>query len=205
MKTVQTMLCQLTDTKTIMQELCETMRQIDAEFLRAEDKFITAVSNLEKELNNGVTPSLSEFIAAKETALVAEIIYISWQGIQLNMDIFNAPVNRLRLQGSFEDLHRENCLGMLPMVCKSRNTIIAFGNAIRDYHKEMMDQVDNITNYYSYLQTVGFKLVHYFGFCFADRFLPYVIPGYISNPMDTLSYKNNLKKYLEVDIDRLEK
>lgn len=204
MKTVQTILHQLTDPRTIMQELCETMRQIDPEFSKAEEKFLSAVSNLEQELEESVTPSLGEFISAKEKALVSEIIFVGWQGIQLNINIFNVPINRMMLQWDFEDLYRENCLGMLPMVSKTRNIIAAFYSAIEKSDKEIIDQVNEITNYYSYLQTVGFKIVHYFGFCFADRFLPYVIPGYISNPVDTISYKNNLKKHIGLDVDCLE-
>lgn len=205
MKTVQTILRQLTDPTTIMKELCETMRHIDPEFSTVEHKFLAAVSNLERELEDSISPSISEFISAKEMTLAAEVIFIGWQGFQLNIDIFKAPINRVMLQGDFEQLHRENCLGMLPMVCKARKTTTAFYDAIRESHKEIIDQVDDITNYYSYLQTVGFKIVHYFGFCMADGFLPYVIPGYISNPVDTLSYKNNLEKLLEVDLDYLEK
>ena len=205
MKTVRTILHQLTDTKTIMQELCETMRHIDPEFSKAEAKFLSAVSNLEKELDDNITPSFSEFISAKEMALVAEVIFVGWQGIQLNINIFNAPINCMLLQGNFEYLHRENCLGMLPMVRETRNTISAFYNAIAGSNKEIIDQVNDITNYYSYLQTVGFKLVHYFGFCFADEFLPYIIPGYSSNPVARISYKNNLRKYMGVSVDCIEK
>ena len=205
MKTVQTILRQLTNPTIIMQELCEIMRHVDPEFLIVENKFLAAVSNLERELEDSISPPISEFISAKEMTLAAEVIFIGWQGFQLNIDIFKAPINRVMLQGDFEELHRENCLGMLPMVCKARKTITAFYDAIRKSRKEIIDQVDDITNYYSYLQTVGFKIVHYFGFCMADGFLPFVIPGYISNPVDTLSYKNNLEKFLEVDFDYLEK
>ncbi len=205
MKTVQTILRQLTNPTIIMQELCEIMRHVDPEFLIVENKFLAAVSNLERELEDSITPSISEFISAKEMTLAAEVIFIGWQGFQLNIDIFKAPINRVMLQGDFEELHRESCLAMLPMVYKSKNTITAFYDAIRERHKEIIDQVDDITNYYSYLQTVGFKIVHYFGFCLADGFLPYIIPGYISNQVDTLSYKNNLKKLLKVDLDYLEK
>ena len=99
MKTVQTMLGQLTDPKTIMAEIRETLRTIDPEFFDTEVKYLAAASNLEKELGNSITPSVGEFLSAKEDEFVSEIIYIGWQGFQLNMDIFHAPINAIMLRG----------------------------------------------------------------------------------------------------------
>ena len=205
MKTVQTILQQLTDPDTIMAELCDTLRIIDPKFLDTEAKFLAAASNLEKELGGGITPSVSDFLAAKEQEFAAEIIYIGWQGFQLNMDIFNAPINARMLRGDYEELHRESRLGTLPMARKSRETIHAFYEVMREHHRDKMDLTDDITNFYSYLQTTGYKLAHYFGFRLADQFLPYVIPGYTSDSVDTMYYQSNLRKYLNINIERLDK
>lgn len=97
MKTVQTILGQLTDPKTIMAEIRDTLRLIDPEFFDTEVKYLEAVSNLEKELGDSMKPSVSEFLAAKEEEFASEIIYIGWQGFQLNMDIFHAPINAMML------------------------------------------------------------------------------------------------------------
>ena len=205
MKTVQTVLQQLTDPKTVMADLRETLRIIDPEFFDTEVKYLAAVSNLEKELGNGITPSVSEFLAAKEAEFTAEIIYIGWQGFQLNIDIFNAPINALMLRGDYEELHRERRLGTLPMARKSREIINAFYKELREKYGDKMDLTDDITSFYSYLQTTGYKLAHYFGFRLADQFLPYVIPGYTSDSVDTMYYQSDLRKYLNIDIERLDK
>ena len=205
MKTVQTILQQLTDPKTILQELRETLRITDPEFFDTEVKYLAAASNLEKELGSNITPSVSEFLAAKEEEFAAEMVYIGWQGFQLNIDIFNAPINALMLRGDYEELHRERRLGTLPMARKPRETINAFYNEIRQKYRDKMDLTDDITSFYSYLQTTGYKLVHYCGFRLADQFLPYVIPGYTSNSVDTMYYQSDLKKYLNIDIERLDK
>ena len=205
MKTVQTILGQLTDPKTIMAEICETLRTIDPEFFDTEIKYLAAVSNLEKELGNSITPSVSEFLAAEEEEFVSEIIYIGWQGFQLNMDIFHAPINAMMLRGDYEELHRERRLGTLPMAKKARNTINAFYEAMRESYREKLDLTEDITGFYSYLQTSGYKIAHYFGFRLADQFLPYVIPGYIDDSVNTGYYRRTLQEYLDIDIDRLEK
>lgn len=204
MKTVQTFLHQLTDPKAILQDLCETLRIMDPDFLDTEVKYLAAASNLEKELGS-IAPSVGEFLAAKEQEFAAEIIYIGWQGFQLNIDIFHAPINALMLRGDYEELHRERRLGTLPMARKSRETIDAFYGVMREKYSDKMELTDDITSFYSYLQTAGYKLAHYFGFRLADLFLPYVIPGYISDSVDTMYYQSDLKKHLNIDIGRLDK
>lgn len=205
MKTVQTILGQLTDPKTIMAEIRETLRTIDPEFLDAEIKYLSAASNLEKELGNSITPSVSEFLTAEEEEFVAEIIYIGWQGFQLNMDIFNAPINAIMLRGDYEELHRERRLGTLPMAKKARDTINAFYKVLRENYRDKLDLTEDISGFYNYLQTSGYKIAHYFGFRLADLFLPYVIPGYIDDSVNTGYYRRTLQEYLDIDIDRLEK
>ena len=205
MKTVQTVLHQLTDPKTIMAELRDTLKTMDPGFINTEEKFLAAASRLEKELGGSMTPSVSAFLAAKEQAFAAEIIYIGWQGFQLNLDIFHAPVNALLLRGDYEELHRERCLGTLPMARKAWETIHAFYEVIREKYRDKMELTDDITSFYSYLQTTGYKLAHYFGFRLADQFLPYVIPGYTDASVDTMYYQSDLKRHLSMDVERLDK
>ena len=205
MKTVQTILGQLTNPKTIMAEIRETLRTIDPEFLDAEMKYLAAAANLEKELGDCITPSVGEFLAAKEEAFAAKIIYIGWQGFQLNMDIFYAPINAIMLRGDYEELHRERRLVTLPMAEKARSTINAFYKTLRESYRDKLDLTKDITGFYSYLQTSGYKIAHYFGFRLADQFLPFVIPGYIDDSVNTGYYRRTLQEYLDIDIDRLEK
>lgn len=205
MKTVHNILHQMTDPKTIMAEIRETLRTIDPQFFDAEIKYMSAASNLEKELGNSITPAVSEFLAAEEEAFVAEIIYIGWQGFQLNMDIFNAPINALMLRGDYEELHRESRLGTLPMAKKARDTIDAFYKVMQERYKDKLDLTADITSFYSYLQTSGYKIAHYFGFRLADQFLPYLIPDYVADCANTGYYRKTLQSYLDVDLGRMEK
>lgn len=205
MKTVQTILGQLTDPKTIMAEIRETLRTIDPEFFDTEVKYLSAAYNLEKELGDSITPSVGEFLSAKEEEFASEIIYIGWQGFQLNMDIFHAPINAIMLRGDYEELHRERRLGTLPMAEKARDTINAFYEMMRKSYREKLDLTEDITGFYSYLQTSGYKIAHYFGFRLADLFLPYVIPGYVDDSVNTGYYRRTLQEYLDIAIDRLEK
>ena len=61
-----------------------------------------------------------------------------------------------------------------------------------------------ITDFFSYLETVGYKLAHYFGFVFADRFLGYVIPGYAPDTATTMQYAMMLQEYLDFNLSLLD-
>ena len=205
MKTVQTLLQQLTDPKIILTEIRETLRMIVPEFLDAEVKYSEAASNLKSVLGDRITPSVGEFIAALETELVYDIIYIGWQGFKFNLDIFNAPINAMLLRGGYEELYQERRLGTLPMAKKTRDTIKEFYEVMREKYADKLELTDDIAEFYSYLQTYGYKLAHYFGFRLADRFLPYVIPGYVDDSVNTGYYRRLLQEHLGVDIGQLEK
>lgn len=194
---------QMTDSKAFMHELRETLRIIDPEFFDEEVKFLAASAKLEKELGS-TTPTASDYLAAKEASFVAKAIYIGWQGFQLNIDIFNNPINALMLRGDYEELHRERRLHAIPAVRKANETIDAFCEYIKTNLNDKMDLTDDITSYYSYLETTGYKLIHYFGFRLADHFLYHVIPGYTSDPVNTMHYSHELKECLSVNMDGLE-
>lgn len=200
MKTISNVLQQMTDPNAIVHALRETLREIDPRFPDAEGRALAAEAALEKALGDTMTPSVRDFLAAKEEELAAELIYLGWQGFQLNLDIFRNPVNALLFRGDFEELLRERRLGSLPMAGKPRAVQEAFYSALP---VEKHPLTVEITSFYSYLATYGYKIAHYFGFRLADRFLPYIVPGYISDNVNTSHYASGLRAYLQVDLDRL--
>lgn len=204
MKTIEMMLRQMTDASSIIQDLRDTLRTIDPQFPAAEQSFNNAVAALEQSLGDAITPTVSEYLAAKEEVLAMELIYIGWQGFQLNLEIFKNPVNALLLQGDYEDLNLERRLETLPTAKKARAVLCAFHEAMQDMPDEAKDLTDGVEEFYTYLETAGYKIAHYFGFRLADRFLPFVVPGYISDQVNTLQYSGGLQRYLKIDLDRME-
>lgn len=204
MKTIETVLHQMTGAKSIMQDLLETLRTVDPEFPEIESKFLKASAHLESELGDKIAPTTGEYLAAREEEFVMELIYIGWQGFQLNLDIFKNPVNALLLRGDFEDLHRERRLETLSSAGKARQVQNDFYAALKEMPEGTQNLTDGVTEFYSYLETIGYKIAHYFGFWLADRFLPFVVPGYTGDPVNTLQYSGELKRYLQIDLDRME-
>lgn len=201
MTTVKTVMTQLTDAKVIMQEVKDTLRKIDPQFPEEEAKLSRAAAELVRIIGDSTTPSASEYLAAMEQESVSNLIYVGWLGFQFNLDCFHNPVNTLLLSQDYEDLHRENRMHTLPMAQKARNTVEAFYKAVP---AEKRGLTSGITGFYAYLQTVGYKLAHYFGFLLADRFYYYVIPGYTSDSLMTARYTRELQDYLHMDIRCLE-
>ena len=204
MKTIEMMLRQMTNASSIIQDLRDTLRTIDPQFPAAEQSFNNAVAALEQSLGDAITPTVSEYLAAKEEVLAMELIYIGWQGFQLNLEIFKNPVNALLLQGDYEDLNHERRLETLPTAKKAREVQRVFHAAMQDLPDEVKNLVDGVEEFYTYLETSGYKIAHYFGFRLADRFLPFVVPGYISDQVNTLQYSGGLQRYLKIDLDRME-
>ena len=90
---------QLTDPATIMQDLKETLREIDPGFWAEEERDEAARDVLVEKVGDSVTPSASDYLADMEAECAAALVYIGWQGFQLNLDIFESPVNALLLWG----------------------------------------------------------------------------------------------------------
>ena len=203
MKRINDVLHQLTDAAAIMQELKETLREIDPGFRAEEERYEAARGFLVEKIGDSVTPSASDYLAAMEAECAAALVYIGWQGFRLNLDIFESPVNALLLRGDFEDLHRERRLPTVPGVQEHNRTIHAFHDALRDRHDDQ-ELVEEISSFYTYLETTGYKLAHYFGFRLADGFLRHVIPGYTDDSVNTTLYKMALHDALGFDPDLME-
>lgn len=203
MKRINGVLHQLTDAAAIIQELKETLREIDPSFRAEEERYEAACGVLIEKIGDSVTPSASDYLAAMEAECAAALVYIGWQGFRLNLDIFESPVNALLLRGDFEDLHRERRLPTVPGVQEHNRTIHAFHDALRDRHDDQ-ELTDGISSFYTYLETTGYKLAHYFGFRLADGFLGHVIPGYTDDSVNTTLYKMALHDALGFNPDLME-
>lgn len=199
MKMVEATACQITDPKAIMSRMQEIIKAADPNFSEEEEKYRSAAAALEQAVDKSLSPSVDAYLAAQEEAFADKILCIAWQGFQLNLDIFNDPARAVALEADDEDLHRERRLGNLTKLYRAKQTIGAFLTAAREFPQEQQELLDGITGFYAYLETVGYKLAHYFGFRLADRVLPYMVPGYTSDPVIDFRYSERLCYSLGLD------
>lgn len=208
MHTIASVVNAITSTENLLNELKAVLRSIDPEYPAEEKQFNAARRLFLREVGNTVSPSAEAYLQAQDTALAAALLYIAGQGFKLNVDIFNNPANALFLQRfEFEDLNRERILSSLPAVQESEATIMAFHDSLQNTLLVQSDSIrkamEEISEMYSFLKTSGYKLAHYYGFFFADHFLPNVMPGYHSDDVNTMRYHRTLQNYLNVNLAKL--
>ena len=204
MYTVKSVMSQLTDPKVVLQNVSDTLRRIDPNFLQEEQQYLRAEDALKEAVGDSVSPTASEYIAAREQEICAELIYVAWLGFQQNLECFQNPINTMFLKMDYEDFHRERRMHTLPEVQKALEIRNAFYEVLRTLPEEKRRITEGITEYMSYLETTGYKLAHYFGFILADEFLHHVVPGYVSDSVATMQYRWDLQKYLQLDLKVLE-
>ena len=78
-----------------------------------------------------------------------------------------------------------------------RNEAEAAAAAIQEAYAEALNEYeDAIRSYYVYLEVTGPKLAHFWGYRFANQFLPWVEPGYVSDGAQTSMYALELHRDL---------
>ena len=81
----------------------------------------------------------------------------------------------------------------LPHRAAAEKTIAAFQETYKD---ALSEYEDAIQSYYIYLEVTGPKLAHFWGYAFANQFLPWVEPGYVSDGTQTSVYALELHRDL---------
>ena len=208
MYTIDSIVSSFFNFKGRIKEIKEILRTLDPHFPAEEAKFQEACKRFLACSNRSLSPTAQDYLNALEQSFVSSVIYIAGQGFKLNLDIFNNPAISLFLTtGEFEDITRERMLASVPGVQRATETIQAFYDTVRELPAaeaaEILELMDSITDLYAYLETVGYKLAHYFGFVLADGLLSCLVPGYQRDIVITLQYQRMLRDYLEIDISKL--
>ena len=203
MYTVKSLMNQFTSPEVVLQNVSNALRQIAPDFVKEERQYYESIGVLKDTLGASMKPSVDEYIAAIEEEISAELVYVAWLGFQQNIECFNNPINTMFLKMDYEDFHRERRMATLPQVQHALKTINAFHDVLRTRSGFNHELTEGITSYITYLETVGYKLAHYFGFIFADQFLEHVIPGYCSDMVTTMQYERELEDYLGLDLKKL--
>ena len=174
MKTIDSTLDMLTDL-SIVEDLRKILREKDREFLPVEAKFQEAVRDLTARIGRNAT---KELVAAWDRQICSDLVYAGYLGFQANIHNFHNPVASQFTALDYETFLREHIMQTMPY----RNEAEAAATAIQEAYAEAMNEYeDAIRSYYVYLEVTGPKLAHFRGYQFANRFLPWVEPGSVSD------------------------
>lgn len=171
------------DMKNIMEQLTgqaltnsliEFLEQHSEDFPEIREKYQEAIAQAEEG------EKLAEAIDAQTAS---DLLFSAALGLKANLDHFRDPIARTFLEVDPEIYLRESVAHSLPQYIEAQK--------IRD----AAEYDDDITAYTTYLETVGPKLAHYFGYLLGDELLPRVIPGYQPDPILTIRYQAWVQEY----------
>lgn len=197
MKTISSISNAILDHKAGMKEAAEILKELDPQFSEIEQNYQEAAEMLKAAIGN----SAEEYLYIKERSAYHEFLSLCWSGFLLNYSCFINPANALILNEDFDFFLQEHRLAALPEAKRASGFEETFVKSLPDSKLELLDP---ITDYFSYLQTVGYKLAHYWGYRLADSLLMYLVPGYVADDMITNKYRQGIRRYLSIKIEALE-
>ena len=188
MITVQDVLSNLFSV-SIVTELSNWLLKKDLDFPPVQADYQDAA----KILVNQLGTEAEAFLSAQDQQIISDLRYSAYLGFQANLANFRCSGgNHFVAQGSDHFL-REHIMYSLPGRV-SYDTIIT---AFQTRHGRSAElQLDAIQNYYIYLETIGPKVAHYWGYVFANHFLPLAEPGYVCDGAQTSIYTMELSREL---------
>jgi len=174
-----------TKTETVMEFTRGKLRELDPEFLDEETSFVSGVLALRDTLAEDHPVDLDAVLEAEERRLAGNLVFLIWKGLVQNLACFKDPVAIRFLDLDYEDLHQEEVMNNMQASISANQLYVSFVQTLTPEQKELSFA---ITSYYSYWETVAYKLAHFWGFSLGDQFLPKVVPGYYPNHAATSTY-----------------
>ena len=189
MKTIESTLAMITDL-SIVEDLRKVLREKDREFLPVEAKFREVVRDLTNRIGRNAA---NELVAAWDRQICSDLVYAGYLGFQANLHNFHNPVASQFTRLDYETFLREHIMQTMLY----RNEAEAAAAAIQEAYEEALNEYeDAIRSYYVYLEVTGPKLAHFWGYRFANQFLPWVEPGYVCDGAQTSMYALELHRDL---------
>lgn len=189
MNTIESILSQLTS-GSLVSDLKTVLLKQDPEFPPVETTFQEATHALASRIGK---EEVEKLLATKEQRILSDLVYAAYLGFQANLSNFHNPVASQFTKLDYDVFLREHIMQTLPHRARAEKTISAFRETYRD---ALSEYEDAIQSYYIYLEVAGPKLAHFWGYAFANRFLPWVEPGYVSDGAQTSVYALELHRDL---------
>lgn len=189
MNTIESILSQLTSNALVADVKTVLLKQ-DPEFLPVESAFQEATHALASKIGKEEAEKL---LAAKEQQILSDLVYAAYLGFQTNLSNFHNPIASQFTKLDYDVFLREHIMQTLPHRASAEKVITAFRETYKD---ALSEYEDAIQRYYIYLEVAGPKLAHFWGYAFANQFLPRVEPGYVSDGAQTSVYALELHRNL---------
>lgn len=191
---IEKMFTQFNTPEALLNAMRETLKTIHPQYEREISSYKEGLYVLREALDEYQLKLLDAAIEEDERNLASHLFYLFWKGVQQNYACYKNPVNRYFLKMDFEEFHQESL-----MTAYFPNKYDDAGRTfVMSLPENLRVLTDPIYSYYAYWQTTGYKLAHYYGFIYADSFLPQIIPGYHPDLVATITYNAILCDYFSL-------
>ena len=170
--------------KAMMEAVRAELIKCNPEYASEVTAFEAAIRRLKETAGEGLSAEVDTALAGEEQTMGERLIFLFWQGVKQNLACFRDPKEKMFLELDYEDIHHEAELNQF-IPAQPRGVTPAVIESLPEQAKEFVDQ---ILDYYCYLETVAYKMIHYRGFQFGDRYLKMVVPGYVADETTTALY-----------------
>lgn len=181
----------------MVKKLTVFMEKNCEDFPECKKNYIECIETLKAELGAELNLSVEDMALAIEQQVASDLIYSAYLGFKANLDYFRNPIANNFLNVDTETYLRETIAHRLPAYESAQSVIDCFHKQLTDEQKE---RTIAIFEYMSYLETVGPKMAHYYGFIFANEFLARVEPAYSPDIPLTYAYRRMLQDYLQIKL-----
>lgn len=191
MITAQTVLDQLTG-NDLFEALEAIMTDHFKDFAPVQSRYIDVIAALQESLGNNAAISPKEEMTAIRQQTVSNLLFSGLLGLKANWDHFIDPVAKNFMDVDAEIYLREETAHRLPAYADAQETRNLFYAQLSPNQQKLYEDVNA---YFCYLETVGPKLAHYYGYMLGNDLLQRVVPGYHPDPVLTIKYTAMLESY----------
>ena len=179
-------------------EMVESLEAVMAEkfedFPQEQMRFHQALSALENQEKED-SPSAQEAAEAIYRQIGSGLLFSFFLGLKANYDHFTDPTASTFLDEDAEVYLQEEVARQLPDYQSAQPVKRRFYVALSSKGQELYK---DIIAYISYLETVGPKLAHYYGYTTGNQLFQYIVPNYCPDAHLAEQYKNMLENYFGV-------
>lgn len=191
MLTIQTILDQLTG-NGIADAMEGIMAKHFADFADAKKQFSAAIAALQSSLGNDATICVEDEVRAIRQQTASDLLFSGLLGLKANLDHFIDPIARTFLEVEPEIYLREETAHKLPAYAGAQLRRELFYAQLSPQQQKIYE---HIAAYTCYMETVGPKLAHYYGYILGNQLLPQVVPGYHPDNLLTMGYTAMLNRH----------
>lgn len=182
--------------KGIVRELVSYAEQTFDDFKEVRNKYLQVIEQFRSEISKDASPSVDDLIDAIDRQTASNLFFSGVLGIQSNYEHFINPMAKTVLDVDCDVYLRENTARRLPEYEKAEEMMDAFFANLTSTQKE---QYSDIISYISYLETIGPKLAHFYGYILGDEILPGIVLGYYPDVVLTIQYRQMMSRYWCID------